>query len=87
MWDKEDLDLTETAYILFDGNAGNFHFLCVDGHMDIEYTGGRAEFSWFGNDDNHKASGRGWAKVNGSKMRGKIYFHHGDDSTFVATKM
>ncbi len=87
MWNKADLDMTETAYIQFDGDGGNFHFLCVDGHMDVEYTGDRAEFSWLGNDENDTASGRGWAKVNGGKLSGKIYFHRGDNSTFVAIKM
>jgi hypothetical protein len=87
MWEKEDLDLTETAYIQFAGDTGNFHFICVDGQMDVEYTEERAEFSWFGNDENDTASGRGWAVVKEGKLHGKIYFHHSDDSTFIATKM
>ncbi len=58
MWDKEDLDLTETAYIRFDEDTGNFHFICVDGQMDVEYTKGRAEFSWSGDDENDTESGR-----------------------------
>ncbi len=87
MWNKEDLDMTETAYIQFDGDKGNFHFICVDAQMDVEYTEERAEFSWFGSDENDTASGRGWAVVNDGKLHGKIYFHHSDDSTFTAIRM
>ncbi len=87
MWDKKDLDMTETAYILFDGATGNFHFLCVDGQMEVEYTDERAEFSWTGHDENDPACGRGWAVVDEGKLHGKIYFHHSDDFTFIATKM
>ncbi len=87
MWDKEALDLTETAYIHFNGDTGNFHLICIDGQMDVEYKEERAEFTWFGNDENDTASGHGWVVVDDDKLRGKIYFHNSDDTTFIATKM
>jgi hypothetical protein len=87
LWDKEDLDITETAYIQFDGDSGQFHFLCVDGFMDIDYTGKKAEFSWQGNDEMDETSGRGWALIVGNEMHGKIYFHNSDASTFVAKQI
>ncbi len=86
MWAKEDLDLTETAYIQFDGSSGQFHFICVDGYMDVEYTSERVDFSWLGNDETDMSSGRGWASIKGNELQGKIYFHQGDSSSFVAVK-
>jgi len=33
------------------------------------------------------SSGRGWAEIGkDGKLRGRIYFHHGDDSSFVAAR-
>lgn len=87
MWDKEDLDLTETAYIQFEGDMGQFHFICVDGQLDVEYSQDKAAFSWLGNDERDMACGRGWAVVDGDELTGKIYFHRGDNSTFHAVRM
>lgn len=34
-----------------------------------------------------EASGRGWAQIDGDgKLHGHIFFHNGDDSSFVARK-
>lgn len=87
MWEKDDLDLVQTAYISFDDDSGKFHFICVDGILDVEYNDNKAEFSWEGNDEGEMASGRGWATINEDEMHGKIYFYQSDNSTFVATKM
>jgi len=87
MWEKEDLDMTETAFISFDGDSGNFHFLCVDGFMDVEYTKSGVEFSWLGNDEMDSVCGRGLAVIYKGKIEGKIYFHNGDNSSFVAKRI
>jgi hypothetical protein len=43
------------------------------------------EFTWEGDDDGDPASGRGWAALEGDgSLRGHIYFHLGDDSSFRA---
>lgn len=86
MWEKVDLDITETAYIHFNDDSGKFHFICVDGQMDIEYCEHRVEFSWCGNDEGDMVNGRGWVILEGAILRGKIYFHMGDNSTFTAKK-
>ena len=41
------------------------------------------EFSWEGNDDCDRASGRGWAALKADRsLHGHIYFHLGDGSGF-----
>jgi hypothetical protein len=90
LWDRDALDLVGPAFIEFkkDG-SGRFRFIAVDGYLDwrnAEHTNGsRVEFSWEGNDEGDRASGRGWAEldVDGS-LGGHIYFHAGDDSGFRA---
>ena len=43
------------------------------------------EFSWEGNDECDPASGRGRAVLkNDGSLRGRIFFHLGDDSGFTA---
>ena len=46
----------------------------------------RLEFSWEGFDEGDSVSGRGWAILEGDKLNGRIYFHMGDDSSFVAVR-
>jgi hypothetical protein len=65
VWDKDFLDLDETAHLTFKGAAdGEIAFGALKGFLDVRY-GTRdgsacAEFSWEGNDENDPASGRGW---------------------------
>ena len=33
------------------------------------------------------AQGRGWAVLKGDELHGMIFFHEGDDSEFVATRI
>jgi len=45
------------------------------------------EFSWDGVDDNDPRSGRGWAIIEeDDSMRGRFFFHMGDDSEFRAVR-
>ena len=81
-------DMTEPAYIMFDGQGGGeFAFGCVTGGIygsgDAEATA--VEFTWDGNDEMDSASGEGWAKLqpNGS-LKGQICFHNGDEANFTA---
>jgi len=54
VWDNDDFDLAEPAYITFEGdNDGSFAFVAVSGELDVRY-GSRdacAEFTWDGFDD------------------------------------
>jgi hypothetical protein len=75
------------AHMTFDATGGRFEMLCVVGEMDCRFKGSRVEFSWTGNDEMDPASGRGWGEIaKDGKLRGRIYFHHGDDSSFVARR-
>ncbi|MDD5698250.1 MAG: hypothetical protein PHH77_06495 [Victivallaceae bacterium] len=87
MWAKEDLDLVDTATINFDGERGDFHFICVEGYMDVEYIDGKAEFCWQGHDEGDEVCGRGYATIDGDEITGRIYFCQGDNSSFRAKKM
>ena len=84
LWSKEGIDLAETGYISLDGDSGRFHFICVDGHMDIRKDGDRWNFTWEGNDEHDPVSGCGYFKIDGEAMAGKICFHDGDESEFTA---
>jgi hypothetical protein len=45
------------------------------------------EFSWEGNDECDPASGRGWAVLEeDGSLRGRVFFHQGDDSGFTAVR-
>jgi len=44
------------------------------------------DFSWSGFDDGDPTSGRGSARIDGDTMRGKLFIHQGDDSTFAARR-
>ena len=65
VWDKDFLDLVETAHLTFKGAAdGEIAFGALKGFLDVRY-GTRdgsacAESSWEGNDENDPASGREW---------------------------
>lgn len=50
-----------------------------DGEPAVEWT-------WDGNSERDPAQGRGWGVVRGDELHGKIFFHGGDDSEFVAKK-
>lgn len=70
--------------------TGHFQFGLVQGEMDcrIETSNDREriEFSWEGQDELDPASGRGWAVIEGGELRGRIFFHQGDDSAFRAKR-
>ncbi len=88
LWDQDALDLVVPAHITFsvDG-AGHFQMIAVRGEMDPRFEGKRVEFSWIGDDEGDETNGRGWAEIGSDgKLRGRIYFHHGDDSSFIARR-
>jgi hypothetical protein len=90
LWDRDATDHVGPAFIeLSADGTGRFRFIAVDGYLDCRYAERgdlpRVEFTWEGNDEGDRASGRGWAQLetNGS-LRGHIFFHAGDDSRFRA---
>ncbi|MGH7812587.1 MAG: hypothetical protein ACREQI_01095 [Candidatus Binataceae bacterium] len=92
LWERADIDLMGRGYIRFDRNGtGEFRFIAVQGGMDCRFAerDGRpiVEFSWNGYDEMDPACGRGWAKLDtDGKLRGRLFFHLGDDSAFTATR-
>ena len=92
LWDLEAIDLMGPAFIEFQADqTGSFRFIAVEGWMDCAHgrRDGRpcVEFSWDGEDDGDRASGRGWAVLEqDGSLRGHIYFHLGDDSSFRARR-
>jgi hypothetical protein len=90
--EREDIDTLGTGYIRFNRDGtGEFRFLAVQGGMDcrIAEHDGRpiVEFSWLGYDEMDQTCGRGWAVVDADgRLRGRIFFHLGDDSGYTATR-
>lgn len=92
LWDRDALDLVRPAFIEFGADkTGKFGFIAVESWMDcreatIDDCPG-LEFTWDGNDECDRASGRGWAAVQADgSLEGHIYFHMGDDSAFRAQR-
>jgi hypothetical protein len=92
LWDQEARDLVVPAHVTItaDGDS-EFQFIAVIGFMDCIF-GQRdglpaVEFSWQGEDESDEALGRGWAVLEKPDlMRGRIFFHHGDNSAFTAAR-
>jgi len=90
LWDRDAIDLVGPAFIKLNADGtGAFRFIAVDGCLGSRYTkrGDRpgADFTWEGNDEGDRASGRGWAQLQtDGSLRGHIFFHAGDDSGFRA---
>ena len=88
LWDKKDIDLIEMGYIRISGEKGDFHFICVDGQMDIRTVEkNNFKFSWDGCDECNRARGFGDFTYKDDILIGRIYFHDGDDSSFIARKI
>lgn len=91
MWDQEALDLVVPAHITFERDGmGEMQLIAIGASIDyrVEDRGGATvvEFSWSGFDEMDPASGRGWARVEGDTMRGKLLIHQGDESSFTAKR-
>ena len=90
-WDKASIDLVMPEYIAFrEENQGEFQFGAVHGDLDYRIEPyqetERLEFSWEGEDETDPVSGRGWAMIKAGQLQGRLSFHEGDDSGFVAEK-
>jgi hypothetical protein len=88
LWGKDALDLVMPAYITFEAEGpGHFQMIAIQGEIDPRFESNRVEFSWVGDDEGDETNGRGWAEIGkDGKLRGRIYFHQGDDSSFVGMK-
>ncbi len=91
LWDQEALDIVVPAYIRFDRQGlGEMQLIAIGASIDyrVEKRDGASvlEFSWSGFDEMDATSGRAWARIDGDTMRGKLFIHQGDESTFVARR-
>jgi len=91
VWDQDYVNIEVPGHFTFhkDG-SGHFQFGLVQGEMDcrLENANGKAriEFSWEGQEELDPASGRGWAMIENEELKGRIFFHQGDDSAFRADR-
>lgn len=90
-WDKDYIDLVVPGHITVDKTGqGSMQFGVVDCDLDfrVEHVGDMEflQFSFIGEDEGDTVVGRGWAILAGDKLQGKIVFHFGDESGFVASK-
>lgn len=91
LWDREALDLVVPAYISFDRQGlGEMQLIAIGASIDyrVEQRDDATvlEFSWSGFDEMDATSGRAWAQIDGDTLRGKLFIHQGDESTFVARR-
>ena len=88
-WDQKFVDLVSPGHITFtrDG-GGELHFGAVDVSLDwrADARGNRVNFAFEGFDEGDDVSGTGLGELNGGKLTGRITFHSGDESGFVAQK-
>jgi len=93
MWGEDYFNMEVQAYVTIeDEGSGHFQFGLVSGQMDGEViqkdTIEKFNFTWDGNDECDSASGNGWLKIRDKDtIEGKINFHMGDRSTFLARRV
>jgi len=90
-WDKDFIDLVVPGHITVKKSGQiSMQFGAVDCDLDcrMEQLGDLEllQFSFIGEDEGDTVVGRGWAKLEGDKLLGRIVFHFGDESGFVASK-
>jgi hypothetical protein len=92
LWDIDAIDLMGPAFVALEGDGdGGLQFVAVQGQLDWRTSAqghaDRVEFTWEGDDEGDRVSGRGWARIDeDGSLRGHIYFHLGDDSGFRAVR-
>jgi len=89
--DKEFIDLVAPGQIEIEKDGtGSLSFGAVECCIDckIEKLGNQEilSFTFEGEDEGDLRSGRGWAILNEKEMKGRLFFHMGDDSGFKARK-
>lgn len=88
-WDQDFIDLVAPGHLtLSSGGRGRLCFGAVDATLDWrgDAEGKRVDFSFEGFDEGDEISGRGRAHLDGTTLTGRIFFHLGDESGFMARK-
>ena len=91
LWDREALDLVAPAMLsLKPKGVGQIAFIAIEAQLDYRVVMRDGlpgvEFSFQGSDEGDEVMGRGWAILQGEQLRGRLFFHQGDDSSFVARR-
>ena len=90
MWDAEAINLVGQGHVTFTDGGGEMAFICVNISLDCRGTGTKGTslaFTFAGEDEGDEVSGSGTARLTGpGKLIGKIRFHRGDESGFVARR-
>lgn len=88
VWGNDVIDMVEPAHFTFwESGKGHFIFVAVQGGMDARFEDRKLVWSWIGEDDRRPTAGRGWARLTrAGKLKGRIYLHDGDDSSFEAAR-
>jgi hypothetical protein len=91
LWESDDLDSLAPATLELGHNRqGYLAFMAIRAELDYR-VGTRdgapaVEFSFGGFDEGEEVMGRGWAVLEGARLQGRLFFHQGDDSGFVAER-
>src|SRR5690348_6947323 len=83
LWDRDYLDLVESAYITIgkDG-TGEFTFGVVNATLDIKYGQSVVFFTWMGFDEGDEVTGSGSAELeDDGTIEIELSFEGGDDAT------
>ena len=91
-WDRDVLDDPAPAMLTIEKDGmGTISFISVEAWIDYRIVTRdglpAVEFSFQGNDAGDLASGRAWAVLEGDRLRGRFFFHMGDDSSLVAERV
>ncbi len=90
-WSMDDLDLVGPAHIQFERDgSGQLQMLAMEATLDYRVSQREGdwllEFSWSGFDEGDEVSGRGWARIERELLKGELFIHQGDSSTFAAKR-
>ena len=89
-WDQDYVNREVAGHFTFGkGHSGSFQFGMVQGQMDCRIDGRQSQriaFTWHGFDEGDELTGRGHAEIVDGELRGHVYIHQGDDSTFQAAR-
>ena len=76
----------EPCIVLKAGGKGSIAFACLQAELDWRMEGDHAGFTFSGFEEGDEVCGRGWFRITGSLMTGKLFYHLGEESEFKAKK-
>jgi hypothetical protein len=88
LWDRDYLDLVETAYLKIGANgSGEFAFGAVNATAELEYARSAVFFRWAGFDEGDEISGDGSAELqDDGSLEIELSFDNGDDVILTARR-